>query len=61
MFGTVKFQAKLSELAAVGGWKKWLLKAVDPLFARHGAGTFLHIKVHGSSRKPKFGLALKGP
>jgi hypothetical protein len=61
MLGTVKVQAKVSELAAVTGWKRWALKAVDPLFARHGAGIFLHIKVKGSSRAPKFGLALRGP
>jgi hypothetical protein len=61
MLGTVKFQAKVSQLAGVTGWKRFALKAIDPLFARHGAGTFLHIKVHGSSRAPKFGLALKGP
>jgi len=61
LLGTVKFQAKVSELAAVTGWKRWALKTIDPLFARHGAGTFLHIKVHGSSRAPKFGLALRGP
>jgi hypothetical protein len=38
------------------GWKRWVLKPVDPLFAKNGAGTFLHIKVEGSSQSPKFGL-----
>jgi hypothetical protein len=40
LLGTVKFQAKVSQLAAVTGWKRWALKAVDPLFERQGAGTF---------------------
>jgi hypothetical protein len=61
LLGTVKFQAKVSQLAAVTGWKRWALKAVDPLFARHGAGTFLRIKVQGSSRAPKFGLVFRKP
>jgi len=61
LLGTVKFQAKVSELAAVTGWKRWALKAVDPLFERHGAGTFLRIKVNGTSRAPKFGLVFRKP
>jgi hypothetical protein len=61
LLGTVKFQAKVSELAAVSGWKRWALKAVDPLFERHGAGTFLRIKVQGTSRAPKFGLVFRKP
>ena len=61
LLGTVKFQAKVSELAGVTGWKRWALKVVDPLFAKHGAGTFLRIKVQGTSRAPKFGLVLRGP
>ena len=27
------------------------LKPVDPLFAKNGEGTFLHIKVEGSSKR----------
>ncbi len=61
LLGTVKFQAKVSELAGVTGWKRWALKAVDPIFASHGAGTFLRIKVQGSSRAPKFGLVFRKP
>jgi hypothetical protein len=61
LLGTVKFQAKVSQLAAVTGWKRWALKAVDPLFERQGAGTFLRIKVNGTSRAPKFGLVFRKP
>ena len=54
--GTLALNAKLSEM--VTGWKRWPLKAVDPFFSRHGAGTYLHIKVDGGSHQPKFGVDL---
>jgi hypothetical protein len=38
------------------GWKRWLLKPVDPFFSKNGAGTFLKIKVEGTADEPKFGL-----
>jgi hypothetical protein len=46
-------QARVSQ--TMTGWKHWLLKPVDPFFAKNGAGTFLKIKVVGSSKAPKFG------
>jgi hypothetical protein len=52
--GTVRLHAKVSQ--TMTGWKRWALKPVDPFFAKHGAGTFLHIKVEGSAHKPDFGL-----
>ncbi|HUQ92921.1 MAG TPA: hypothetical protein VM120_14670 [Bryobacteraceae bacterium] len=52
--GALKLQAKVSQ--TVTGWKRWALKPVDPFFAKNGAGTFLRIKVEGSSKEPKFGL-----
>ncbi len=52
--GALSLHAKLSEL--VTGWKRWLLVPVDPFFEKQGAGTFLHIKVEGTSHQPKFGL-----
>jgi hypothetical protein len=52
--GTLRLQAKVSQTQT--GWKRWALKPVDPFFAKQGAGTFLRIKVVGSSRKPEFGL-----
>jgi hypothetical protein len=52
--GALKLQAKVSQ--TMTGWKHWLLKPVDPFFAKNGAGTFLKIKVTGSSKDPSFGL-----
>ena len=52
--GTLKLRAKVSETQT--GWKRWALKPIDPFFAKNGAGTFLRIKVDGSSKQPHFGL-----
>ena len=51
--GTLKLQAKVSQ--TMTGWKRWALKPVDPFFAKEGAGTFLRIKVTGTSKAVKFG------
>lgn len=56
--GTLKLDAKVSQ--TMSGWKRWVLKPVDPFFSKHGAGTFLRIQVVGSSKEPKFGRD-KGP
>jgi hypothetical protein len=56
--GSVKLQATVSQM--VTGWKRWLLKPVDPLFEKDGAGTYLHFHIGGTSKKPQFGLDLKG-
>ncbi len=50
--GSLRLKARVSQ--TMTGWKRWLLKPVDPLFAKNGAGTFLKIKVNGSSKEPKF-------
>ncbi len=52
--GALKLQARVSQ--TMTGWKRWALKPADPFFAKHGAGTFLRIKVEGDSGSPKFGL-----
>ena len=52
--GALKLEAKVSQ--TMSGWKRWALRPVDPFFAKNGAGTFLRIKVVGTSREPKFGL-----
>ncbi|MBV9769140.1 MAG: hypothetical protein JOZ32_06190 [Bryobacterales bacterium] len=52
--GAVKLNAKLSQ--TVTGWKRWLLKPVDPLFAKNGAGTFVKIRIEGNTHHPQFGL-----
>ncbi len=51
--GTLKLDAKISD--TLTGWKHWLAKPIDPFFSKHGAGTFVHIQVTGSSKEPKFG------
>jgi hypothetical protein len=56
--GTAKLQATISEM--VTGWKRWALKPVDRFFEKEGAGTFLRFHIGGTSRKPKFGLDLRG-
>jgi hypothetical protein len=52
--GSLKLVAKVSQ--TVTGWKHWALIPVDPLFEKNGAGTFLRIRVDGTTAKPKFGL-----
>jgi hypothetical protein len=52
--GSLRLAANVSE--TMSGWKRWALKPVDPFFAKRGAGTFLKIKVDGTSKEPKFGL-----
>jgi hypothetical protein len=52
--GALKLRAKVSE--TMTGWKRWALKPVDPFFAKNGAGTYLRIRVDGSSKQPHFGL-----
>jgi hypothetical protein len=54
--GSLRLQAKISQ--TMTGWKHWLLKPIDPFFAKNGAGTYLKIKVTGSSKQPKFGIDL---
>jgi len=56
--GVLALRAKVSQ--TMTGWKRWALKPVDPLFAKNGAGTFLHVRVEGSSQNPKFGLDRRG-
>lgn len=51
--GTLRLQAKVSQ--TMTGWKRWVLKPVDPFFAKDGAGTLLRIQVVGTSKEPKFG------
>jgi hypothetical protein len=54
LHGNLRLQSKVS--GTVSGWKRWALKPLDPFFAKRGAGTFLKIKVDGTSQHPKFGL-----
>jgi hypothetical protein len=52
--GKLRLQAKVSQ--TMTGWKRWLLKPVDPFFAKDGAGTVLSIAVTGPRANPNFGL-----
>jgi hypothetical protein len=52
--GTVRMRATVSQ--AAGGVKGVLLKAVDPIFRKDGAGAVLPIKIRGSRMEPRFGL-----
>ena len=57
--GALQLQAKASQ--TISGWKRWLLKPVDPFLSKNGAGTFLRIQVTGTAKEPKFGLDLSRP
>ena len=51
--GALALDAKISQTQS--GWKRWVLKPVDPFFAKNGAGTFVKIKIDGPAKQPKFG------
>ena len=48
--GTLRLQAKVSQTTT--GFKSKLLKAIDPLFERKGAGTVIPIKIAGTREAP---------
>jgi hypothetical protein len=52
--GTAKLDATVSQMTT--GWKHVLLKPVDPLFRRDGAGTVLPIRISGTRGSPSFKL-----
>lgn len=52
--GMLYMDAKISETTS--GWKRMLLKAIDPLFKREGGGSAIPIKVTGDRNNPSFGL-----
>lgn len=52
--GLARLDAHISQM--VTGWKSWLLKPVDPFFAKDGAGTQVPIKVGGTTSHPDIGL-----
>jgi hypothetical protein len=54
--GKLKLEAKLSQMTT--GWKSVLLKPIDPLFKKDGAGTEIPFKVTGTRSEPHFGLDL---
>jgi hypothetical protein len=52
--GDIRMQARISDMLT--GWKKWVARPIDPFFEKNGAGTFLRIKIGGSTSHPTFGL-----
>jgi hypothetical protein len=52
--GQARLNAHISQM--VTGWKSWLLKPVDPFFAKDGVGTEVPIKVGGTTQHPDIGL-----
>ena len=53
--GTLRMDATISQ-AAGGGVKGALLKVIDPIFRKKGAGAVVPIRIHGRRDKPEFGL-----
>jgi hypothetical protein len=54
--GDLRMQAKLSK--TVTGKKSFFLKAIDPFFAKNGAGTQLPIKISGTRANPTIGVSV---
>src|SRR5215831_3976092 len=54
--GRLRMQAKLSE--TVTGAKSFFLKAIDPFFAKNGAGTELPITITGTQEAPVFAVSV---
>jgi hypothetical protein len=55
--GALRLDAPVSR--TVTGFKSILLKPIDPLFRRNGAGTHLPIRISGTVDRPDFGLDMK--
>lgn len=55
--GHVRTEAHASQM--VSGWRRWLLKPIDPFLAKHGAGVELPVQISGTQGDMHFGLALK--
>ena len=56
--GHVRTQATASEM--VGGWKGLLLKPLDPLLEKNGAGVELPVEISGTEGDMHIGLAMHG-
>ena len=52
--GTARLDATVSQMAT--GWKHVILRPLDPLFRRDGAGTVLPIRITGTRGTPSFKL-----
>jgi hypothetical protein len=56
--GHLLMDARISE--TVGGYKSWLLKPIDPFFAKDGRGAVIPIKITGTREDPQYGLNFGG-
>ena len=56
--GAIKLRATVSQL--VTGWKGILLRPLDRFFERNGAGTYLRIRIEGTSKAPRLGVFIAG-
>jgi AsmA-like C-terminal region len=54
--GTVRMEATISQAVGAGGVKGFLLKMVDPIFRKKGAGAVIPIRIRGTREQPKFGV-----
>jgi hypothetical protein len=54
--GDIRLKASAS--STLTGFKRWLLKPLDPIFRQQGAGTRLVIRVEGTQDHPKVDLQL---
>src|SRR5207247_8559431 len=52
--GELRLQAKVSQ--TTHGIRSLLLNTFDPLFHKHGAGTWVPLKIQGTRSDPKFGV-----
>lgn len=57
--GTARLQATVSQAAGGGRIKRVLLKVVDPIFRKDGAGAVLPIRVRGTRKDPKIALNVR--
>lgn len=55
--GALRLDAPVSR--TVTGFKSILLRPIDPLFRRNGAGTHLPIRISGTVNQPNFGVDVK--
>ncbi len=54
--GWLRMEATISEAVGGGEIKRFLLKAIDPIFRKKGAGALIPIRIRGTREKPEFGL-----
>jgi hypothetical protein len=55
--GTASMDAKVSQMLT--GWKRFLAKPFDPLFAHDGSGTRLPITIQGTADHPQFSVSIR--